>query len=464
MKVMNATGRRRVLVVAFDFPPSLEIGAHACRQLTRHLPDSGWEPIVLTVQDRFSVNPEAEGRYDFPGIIVRTPALPHPLTLWAALRRYVDRTAADRSTVPYTDGAPRKGAAATLKRWVLSLLWVPDVQTGWGPVAVIAGLWAARRHRIGHVLSSGPRWTNHLVGLAVATLTRRPWTVHFRDPWLGIPQWKPVSRLSLAMEAALEAVVIRRATTVVCVTERHRQMLLERYRTLPAPKFTTIPNGFDDDEWLALPFGRSVKDEGRFVIAYVGSFYQARDPKPLFSAIRRLLDEGVITDNSIRIQLVGWCDVADGLPVRDAVRRARLESIVDFTGALPRRQALAHMAEADLLLLLAEEQPFQIPGKTYEYLRAGRPILALTKPGALADLLDGARGVAVVDPGDVEGIAAVIGRHLDRWHRAQPAECPDSDFVARFDRRRLAGELAAVLGSDRHPSTVRQASMAMSRR
>ena len=49
MKVMNATGRRRVLVVAFDFPPSLEIGAHACRQLTRHLPDSGWEPVVLTV-------------------------------------------------------------------------------------------------------------------------------------------------------------------------------------------------------------------------------------------------------------------------------------------------------------------------------------------------------------------------------------------------------------------------------
>ena len=147
MKVMNATGRRRVLVVAFDFPPSLEIGAHACRQLTRHLPDSGWEPVVLTVQDRFSVNPEAEGRYDFPGIIVRTPALPHPLTLWAALRRYVDRTAADRSTVPYTDEAPRKGAAATLKRWVLSLLWVPDVQTGWWPVAVIAGLGAAPSYR-----------------------------------------------------------------------------------------------------------------------------------------------------------------------------------------------------------------------------------------------------------------------------------------------------------------------------
>ena len=77
--------------------------------------------------------------------------------------------------------------------------------------------------------------------------------------------------------------------------------------------------------------------------------------------------------------------------------------------APPPRDAPAH-DEADLLLLLAEKFVIQIPGKTYEYLRAGRPILALTPEGALANLLRRIGGGLVVSPSDTAGVLAPSGK------------------------------------------------------
>jgi glycosyltransferase involved in cell wall biosynthesis len=454
---------RRVLVVAFHFPPSLEVGAHACRQLTRHLPDWGWEPVVLTVHERFYSNVESGARYDFPGTVVRTRSFRHPLEVWAAVRRVV---AGRRRDVVISDNAIRgtKRSGGTLRRWLLSLLHLPDAQIVWLPIAVVVGLQTVRRYGIQHVFSSGPDWTNHLVGLCIALVTGRRWTAHFRDPWIGIPQWKPVSKLSLAVEAALEALVLRRAATVVCVTERHRQMLLERYATLSPAKVVTIPNGFDETEWSTLPREEQASNHETFVIAYVGSIYQARDPSPLFKAVRRLVDEGSVAEKDLSIDLIGSCDFAAGADLRHIAHKAGLERIVHFTGALPRRVALARMRRADLLLLLAEDQPYQIPGKTYEYLRAGRPILALTRPGAVADLLRGVVGTAVIDPSDGDAITAELRRHLSSWRRAEVAESPDPSFVAHFDRSGLARDLAAVLAGVTPRAATIEGLIAMERR
>ena len=105
---------------------------------------------------------------------------------------------------------------------MLSLLGVPDVYTGWIPPAVISGMRVIRRYDVEHLFSSGPCWTSHLVGLALAWLSGLPWTAHFRDPWTGprteMQRFKPVSALSAWMEAALERMVVRRADIVVCVT------------------------------------------------------------------------------------------------------------------------------------------------------------------------------------------------------------------------------------------------------
>jgi hypothetical protein len=102
------------------------------------------------------------------------------------------------------------------------------------------------------------------------------------------------------------------------------------------------------------------------------------------------------------------------------------------------------MTEADLLLLLAEKFVIQIPGKTYEYLRAGRPILALTPEGALANLLRRVGGGLVVSPSDTAGVLAAVRESVLRWKEGRANHAADPGAVAGFDRRVLAGRLTEL--------------------
>ena len=431
---------RRVLMITYDFPPSAEMGAQTCAQIARYLPRYGWQPVVLTVQERYCENVDASSARDFPGLIVRTRVLPHLLSIYKTLNSRLHRQ---------TDGtgAPGEPSRTTgrVRSLTLSLLQTPDVYTGWIIPALISAMKVIRRQRVEYLLSSGPYWTSHLVALALARLTGLPWAAHFRDPWV---QGRPRGLVSVAtnrIEAALERVVVGRATVVVCVTESHTALLRRAYGLRP-DKFVTIPNGYDEAEWHALMASCPRVDRPRnekFVITYAGSLYVQRNPLPVFRALRALVDSGDIDRDRIDVELIGDCDLAEGRPVTEIARECGIGGCVRITGRLSRGDTLRRVARADLLLVLAENWTVQIPGKTYEYLRAGRPILALTSEGALADLVRRTNSGWVADPADGPAVAAAVRQAYRCWRdgvgpRAEPA------VVAGFDRRVLAGRFAEV--------------------
>lgn len=438
---------RRVLFITYEFPPSLEIGAHASSQLTRYLPFYDWEPVVLTVRESYYPHRDGGLQRPFPGRIVRTCAIPHPLEIYARLKSGLRVNAHRLDAAGEGDVECRSGGIASLRRWILSLLKIPDVYTGWIVPAVMAGLREIRRQRVNHLCSSAPYWSNHIIGLLLRQLTGLSWTAHFRDPWIGIPQWKPVSTVSKRIETLLERMIVSRATSVVCVTDLHAALFRQLYPELPPEKFVTIPNGFDEAEWGEAGVGRGIGGAagcGRFVIRYAGSLYQRRNPLALFRAVRALLDSREVDGDRIMIDLVGWCDVAEGRRVKELAGECGIADCVTLTGPLSRAETLRAMAEADVLLLLAEAQPYQIPGKTYEYLRAGRPILALTSNGAVAQLLRRTGGAWVVDPVDEKGIAAAVREAYGHWREGQGGPRAERTVVTTFDRRLLAGRLAEL--------------------
>jgi len=253
--------------------------------------------------------------------------------------------------------------------------------------------------------------------------------------------------MSRRIESALERMVVGRATSVVCVTDLHAGLLRKVYPELPAGKFVTVPNGFDEAEWSDVGAGTNnlgASEPDRFVVRYTGSFYQKRNPLPLFRALRALIDSGDIDPKRFTIDLVGWCDVAEDHRVREMAEECRVADCVRLTGPLSRAETLRQIAQADLLLLLAEAQPYQIPGKTYEYLRAGRPILALTSDGALSDLLRKTGGAWVVKPEDHDGIVGAVQEAYGRWKKGHTSPGADRTAINTFDRRLLAGHLARL--------------------
>jgi glycosyltransferase involved in cell wall biosynthesis len=446
---------RRVLFVAYQVEPSVEMGARSCAQIARYLPLHGWSPVVLTareryIEDRYRGSSDEIAELDLPDAIVRTRLLPHPFNLYRWLKSTFRRgtrdggAAEDAGTAVEVDTPLNE--KGKLRRLILSALSIPDMYTGWILPAIVAGLKAARRSNAEQIFSSGPFWTNHLVGLALSYLTGLPWTAHFRDPWVAGGWETPTSAIAARMDRWLERLVVTRATAVVGVTEEHVAAFRQTYPHLRADKFAAVPNGYDNGEWTNLPAGmrRDEKSEGKFLIVYAGKFYIERDPQPLFLALKRLIESGEIEREQIQIDLVGWCATSEGRSVREMAIECGLGDCVNILGPRHRPETLRRMTEADLLLLLAERFVIQIPGKTYEYLRAGRPILALTPEGALANLLRRIGGGLVVNPNDAAGILSAVRESVLQWKEGRVRHVADSRAISSFDRRVLAGRLTAL--------------------
>jgi glycosyltransferase involved in cell wall biosynthesis len=125
------------------------------------------------------------------------------------------------------------------------------------------------------------------------------------------------------------------------------------------------------------------------------------------------------------------------------------EDVVHAHGYLPHAQTLALLRSADLLVLPMHDLPAGarsriVPGKTYEYLGAGRPILGALPDGDARDLLVEAGNAVLCRPGDVEAMARLILEQVARAARGEPVPAPRADVLARYERRALTTRLAAV--------------------
>ena len=132
--------------------------------------------------------------------------------------------------------------------------------------------------------------------------------------------------------------------------------------------------------------------------------------------------------------------------LRALAQRFGIEPFVELMPPIPYRAALQEMLRADALLVLqAANCNEQIPAKLYEYLRTGRPIVALTDPsGDTAGVVRAAGLDAIARLDSAADIAALLARFIAAV-RGGKAKLPAADYVAAASRRGRARELAAVL-------------------
>jgi glycosyltransferase involved in cell wall biosynthesis len=318
---------------------------------------------------------------------------------------------------------------------------------------VVAGLRAIKHTKARVIYSSAPYFTCHMAGYCLAVLTGLPWVAHFRDPWVtGLPAERRPNKICFEINRALERMTITRADVVICVTEEHAALMRAAYDQMSASKFAVVMNGFDGLEWEevieTLPAGgQYVANASRkFLITYAGNLYMKRNPAPIFRALRSLIDSGEMRRDEASVELIGLCEACEGRSIEDIASEAGVEGCVEIRGRLSHSETLSRLLQSDLLLLLSEKQFIEIPGKTFEYLKTGVPILALASEGAVASLLRRTGGAWVVSPDDQPGITKSVRECYMLWKRGLPGPAPDPMIVESFDRRRTTGRIADLLG------------------
>jgi glycosyltransferase involved in cell wall biosynthesis len=175
-----------------------------------------------------------------------------------------------------------------------------------------------------------------------------------------------------------------------------------------------------------------------------------RDPRPIFEALGRLIKLGSLAANECDVRFIGPGDYASSGDVAVAVEAAGLTGAVTFSPRVPYNQSLLELASADVLLLLqaSDDTAGLVPAKLYEYLRIGRPVLALVRAGAAAEIIDQTHGGWAVDPRHQDALDAALGEMVAAWRTGGlPKRSARIQDLRRFERRALSQELARVLDS-----------------
>lgn len=431
---------RRVLVVAYAFPPAGGPGVQRVLKLVKYLPELGFEPLVLTVRDGTfpALDPSLLGEVPGGVPVERTASL-EPASLY---KRFVGIPAAEPIPVAVL-AEPSPSARQRLAHFVRLNLFVPDAKVGWLPFAVTRGSELIRRHRPDVIFSSAPPPTNHLVACCLAAAHRLPWVADFRDPWTDVHYYEGHHRLApaRALDAALERAVFRRADRLVFVSGADSEKAAASHGT--GGKHHTVPNGFDEEDFEAVE--ASEPPGGRFELMHLGSIGAERTPSGLLAVLRRLQARGEVSPATFRLTLVGKVEPSVGR----AIDEAGVAAVVERVPYVPHDQAVRLGQRASALLLLVTRSRGSdriLPGKTFEYLRHQRPVLALGPPGGeVARVLEQTGGGRLFAYDDETGIERELSRLLSahREGRRLPAAPPAA--VARYTRRHIAGELAGIL-------------------
>jgi glycosyltransferase involved in cell wall biosynthesis len=466
---------RKVLVLAYRFPPQGGGGVQRTLKFVKYLPGEGWLPVVHTVANPYWSLQDPTLLAEIPPVVKVSRSRTFEFERFARAAEGLlsaegtaaarpDRRGAGPGVGPRTDrqapaAAPRRGGMRRrllqpLAAFVQRHLLVPDPQITWMPGAFLAGLRAIRRERVALIYTSSPPNSGLVLGLMLKVVTRLPWIADMRDPWTeGIrrKQSYEQSRLRGALDHALERAVFARADHIVLTTEKTLEQYLAKYPRVPREKYSVITNGFDPGDFALGPSSERLLAAGDFNLTLTGNVEAMFDAIPFFSAVKDLVDESEEVRAHLRVNFVG----TKRGKYDDFIRDHALDGTVRYIGYVPHQTSLRYLAESDALFLcqipVYESATTKLSGKLFEYLYMRKPILALTIPGLTTEILSRSGLGTVVDPGDRAGIKKAVRDLYTDWREGRARTTPDEAYIGTFDRvrqtRRLAGLLDRLAGS-----------------
>lgn len=409
---------KKILMIAFHFPPFVgSSGIQRTLRFVQHLPTLGWEPLVLTVHARAYEELSEHMLADVPAGTVVHRAMAFDTSRHFQIRgRYL-------------------GWMARPDRWV-----------SWKYFAIRKGLKLIEAFKPDVIWSTYPIATAHVIASTLHRKTGIPWIADFRDPMAqpGYPSDLRTWRSYLAIEAD----AVAQARFSVFTTPSAARAYQELYPA-SASRIKVVENGYDEESFLSAASTvhcppRAPEEAGPLVLLHSGIVYpKERDPTHFFVALARLQQKGQLNPSDLRIRF--RAAVHETLLRQLAIDHG-IGDFIEVCPAIPYREALAEMMNVDALLVMqASNCNAQIPAKIYEYLRAGKPILALTDPaGDTAGVVRAAGLDSVVRLDSADDIVRLLPALIQNWRQGQ-GSLPLASAVQQASRFGRSQGLAALL-------------------
>jgi glycosyltransferase involved in cell wall biosynthesis len=417
---------RRILVVTYPYPPMPTVGGNRWLAMTKYLRRAGHEVTVLTTSAFGSLPDDREPS------VVRSPDLIAAPWLRRLLRR------------PPLPEPGMEAPVDTPPPRIVTGVAVPDPYVvTWVPRAIATARRMLRAQRYDCIVTTSAYESAHLIPLALRG-DRPAWIADFRDGWTFHP-WKPPypTRLQTRLDRSLERRVVQTADRVAVV----ERPVGDDFRDRLGVDAAYVPNGWDPDLDADLGPGEGPGlDPDRVSLVHTGKLSGGwgRHPGTLFEALAALRRQNPELAGRIEVVLAGRLDRNE----EDLIDGLDLAGMVRHVGQLSRAASIDLQRRADALLMLTSPGlVWELPGKFFEYLGAGRPILALAHGNEAARLVNETGTGRSVPPDDVDAIAGAL-RELARGELAAAYAPRDTDrYVYPAPAEAIAEELERAIAA-----------------
>jgi glycosyltransferase involved in cell wall biosynthesis len=434
---------RKVLIITYYWPPSGGSGVQRWLKFVKYLPEFGWKPVVFTPENpSFDIRDESLLR-DVPSEaeVLRFPIW-EPYAAFAKLSGLFSRKKSLKPTdlVATTGG----GLFQKLAMWIRGNFFVPDPRVFWVRPSVRYLLDYIERKSIRTIITTGPPHSLHLIGLRLKE--KNPnlrWLADFRDPW---SEWGLLDSLNVGERARrhhrdLEDQVLRKADEIITITPFYKK----RFEQLSGRNVILLTNGFDKSDFADVVHTRT----NTFMIRHVGIINEKCDPRPLMTVLDGLIRTNKDFSDCVRIEFIGEVHPEFKTFVTSS---PSLSARTEFKGNIPHRELLRVYGSSSVLLLVLtgyKDAQGYLPGKLFEYLATGIPVVGIgPENGDAAMVLRESGGGVMIDEKNTETIRKTWINLFAEWKKGTAGTVSNNQSVDKLSRREITRQLADLLGQE----------------
>ena len=419
---------KKVLFITYFWPPSGKASLHWPLKVIRFLPEFGWQPSVLTVDgDTFSQKDESLLAEIDPTLnVIKTKSF-EPFNIY---RKFTGKGENDQLVASETISKNNTSLTHKISIWLRMNLFIPDARIGWFFSAIPAANKILRKEKFDAIVSIGPPHTSHLVGMNLSKKNRIPHIPVFIDPWVDIAYYQDFkrSKATLAVDNHLEKSVVKNAASVVFVTKTMMEDYIGKYDFIKG-KSNVLYWGYNEEDFINIDTKEKSKTE---TLVHSGNIFDFQNPKKFWAQLKDEIDGG----RKLRIKFTGT--VSPG--IKDEIGKSCLTAYTEFLGFLPYDQLLNELINADYLLVCATEKR-HVPGKLFEYLRTGKPIIAFGDDNEEVKNILSETNAGMIFNYDQSG---------KEFFEKSAQLKTDLGKVKEFDRKNITQSLSEILNNIKH--------------
>ena len=409
---------RSVLIVRPEGFWSSWLGATSrIMDIAHGLRSNGFDLRLLAAR-KSSVNEDIEQEASFPGDVIRTPffgAYPYPIDQNEKMRRMCRllwRLGGYSSYIKKMEF----GWSSLLEAWVANNRGMcrPDI------------IWAISTGTYGGLVG----------GRCLARLYSCPLLLEIHDPLIKYKTQELKRYFS-----QIEDSCISESAAVITTTESLATYLKNKTPGV-ASKINFIHSTFDG----SLPLVQNINSSEELILLHAGALEggKGRNARSLVEGLAMASQVEPLSRGKIKLRLLGG-----GAGGQEVLLLAKKLSITDLVEVLPRcaiEEAYQQMDLADILVVIKYDDPefdMQIPGKLFQYLGRGKPILGIMRKTEASEILLRS-GIGITVNSDSKEISNTL---IDLWRMRKclkESYVPDWDYINNFSNNKLAHKLAKI--------------------